>query len=194
MMPRHLPRILLILSILWVAWLLMMLTHESGHVPGALATGGTVRQVVWHPAVLSRTDVQPNPHPLIELWAGPLTGCLLPLLAAGIVQVLRLRTAYLFWVIAGFCLIANGAYIGLGALDPVGDARDLIAHGMPRWSLALFGAISALAGLWLWHRISPHLGFGPTPAPANPHHAWTAFAIALLLTIVGFAFGNPGGA
>src|SRR5690349_7518379 len=104
-MPKPVPRILLTLSILWTAWLLMMLIHETGHVLGATTTGGAVRQTVWHPIVLSRTDVQPNPHPLIELWAGPVTGCLLPLLAAGIAQVSRLRTAYLLWAIAGFCLI-----------------------------------------------------------------------------------------
>lgn len=188
----RLASIILIISILWIGWLTMMLVHETGHVLGAIASGGTIRQVVWHPMVLSRTDVEPNPHPLIELWAGPIVGSLLPLIAASICLAFRLRTAYLIWVVAGFCLIANGAYIGIGAFDPVGDARELIAHGMSRWPLALFGFIAATAGVWTWHRISPHLGFGSTPVPVNPHHAWVVFAIALLLTAIGFVIGNPG--
>ena len=126
-------RILLIISILWIAWLAMMLVHETGHVLGAIASGGTIRQVVWHPAVLSRTDVEPNPHPLIELWAGPIVGSLLPVIVASICLAFRLRIAYMLWVVAGFCLIANGAYIGIGAFDPVGDARELIVHGTSRW-------------------------------------------------------------
>jgi len=188
----RLASIILIISILWIGWLAMMLVHETGHVLGAIASGGTIRQVVWHPMVLSRTDVEPNPHPLIELWAGPIIGSLLPTIVASICLAFRLRSAYLIWVVVGFCLTANGAYIGIGAFDPVGDAREMVAHGMPRWTLALFGFIAAAAGVWIWHNISPHLGFGPAPVPVNPHHTWGVFAIALLLTAIGLVIGNPG--
>ncbi|HWE96938.1 MAG TPA: hypothetical protein VG269_23455, partial [Tepidisphaeraceae bacterium] len=75
-MPHRFHQLLLVFSILWLSWLTMMLVHESGHVIGALCTGGRVRRVVWHPAVISRTDVQPNPHPIIEVWAGPVIGSL----------------------------------------------------------------------------------------------------------------------
>jgi hypothetical protein len=191
-MTQRFHQILLVSSILWLSWLTMMLVHESGHVMGALATGGRVRRVVWHPAVISRTDVQPNPHPLIEVWAGPLIGSLLPLAAAGVASLLRLRAAYLLWVMAGFCLIANGAYIGVGAFHPIGDAQELIAHGMPRWILAAFGAIALVAGFWIWHLVSPKLGFGRSPESTNPKHAYAIAGIAAIVTVLGFAFGNVG--
>jgi hypothetical protein len=191
-MAQRFHQILLVLSILWLSWLTMMLVHESGHVIGALATGGHVRRVVWHPTVISRTDVQPNPHPLIEVWAGPVFGSLLPLVAAAVASLLRLRAAYLVWVMAGFCLIANGAYIGVGAFHPVGDAQELIAHGVPPWILAVFGVIALVAGFWIWHRASPRLGFGSSPEIINPKHAYPIAGIAAVVTVLGFAFGNAG--
>jgi len=146
-MLERFRQILLVASILWLSWLAMMLVHESGHVLGALSTGGHVQRVVWHPAVISRTDVRPNPHPLVEAWAGPLLGSLIPLAVAGIASAFRLRIAYLIWAVAGFCLIANGAYIGIGAVRPIGDAQELIAHGMSRWPLAVFGTVALISGL-----------------------------------------------
>src|SRR4051812_33531439 len=113
-MPWRFRQILAVGGILWISWLTMMLVHECGHVLGGLATGGRVRQVVWHPAVISRTDVRPNPHPLIEVWAGPIFGSVFPILIASVASLVRFRASYLFWVVAGFCLIANGAYIGIG--------------------------------------------------------------------------------
>src|SRR5690349_1253605 len=106
-MPQRLLQLLLVASLLWFGWLVMTLIHECGHFIGALCTGGTVQRVVWHPVAFSRTDVDPNPHPLIEVWAGPVIGSLLPLLVASLTTAFRLRSSYLFWVIAGFCLIAN---------------------------------------------------------------------------------------
>jgi hypothetical protein len=50
---------------------------------------------------------------------------------------------------AGFCLIANGAYIGVGSFAGVGDARDMLRHGSPRWLLAMSGILSTACGLWL---------------------------------------------
>lgn len=105
--------------------------------------------------------------------------------------MLRPRIAYLPWSLAGFCLIANGVYLGIGAIDPVGDARDLIQLGTPRWALVLFGIAAGLPGLWIWHRISPQLGFGNAPAEPIPAHAWTCAALAAILTALAFTFGNP---
>jgi hypothetical protein len=191
-MPPRSRQILLIASILWLSWLTMMLVHEGGHVLGALATGGAVRRVVWHPAVISRTDVSPNPHPLIELWAGPIFGSMIPLILAGAASLLRLRAAFLSWVIAGFCLIANGAYIGIGAVRPIGDAAKLVAHGMARWPMAMFGVIAVAGGFWIWHRVSPRLGFGMAPAEISSRHAYATFAVAAIMTAVGIVFGDCG--
>jgi hypothetical protein len=62
----------------------------------------------------------------------------------------RLLSRSLFFF-AGFCLIANGLYIGVGSFEAIGDAGDMLRHGSPRWTLILFGAVSALFGLWVWH-------------------------------------------
>jgi hypothetical protein len=191
-MPRYLHKPLLLISILWIAWLLMMLVHESGHVLGATLTGGTVQRMVWYPTIISRTDVSPNPHPLIEVWAGPIVGAVIPLLGAIASQFFRLSAAYLVFFFAGFCLIANGAYIGLGAICPIGDGKELINHGVPNWTLAVFGFLTVTLGLWIWHRVSPRLGFGPAPVPINVRHVYAAFAIALALTLMSLVFGNRG--
>ena len=158
----------------------MMIVHESGHALAAVWTGGTVRRVVWHPAVISRTDVQPNPHPLAEVWAGPLVGSLAPLIIALLSSALRLRVAYLIWTFAGFCLLANGAYIGIGSIDPIGDAHELLAHGMPRWPMAVFGIAAVAAGMWMWHRVSPRFGFGTSPLPINARHTYGTLGLAAI--------------
>lgn len=54
-----------------------------------------------------------------------------------------------FW--AGFCLIANGAYLGVGWTMRAGDAGDLLRHGTPVGVMVLFGAVAFSAGLALWH-------------------------------------------
>ncbi|HWB53696.1 MAG TPA: hypothetical protein VG722_05865 [Tepidisphaeraceae bacterium] len=191
-MPARRAQILLVTSFLWISWLLMMLIHESGHVLGAVISGGVVRHVIWSPLALSRTDVQPNPHPLFEVWAGPIFGATLPLAIGGLLQTLRRRVAYLMWAFAGFCLIANGAYIGVGSVVAVGDAKQLVALGMARWTLAIFGLLAAIPGMWIWDRISPQFGFGPKPAPINSRHAYGTFVAATLVTVLGILLGNPG--
>ena len=141
------------LLLLYAAWLLMMLVHEAGHVVGAICSGGHVTRVMWSPLSLSRTDVEPNPQPLVVTWAGPMLGATIPLLIAGLCS--RWRLGYLLTFFAGFCLIANGAYLAIGALSPAGDAKDLLRLGIPRWVLIGVGTPMLIAGFWLWHRVSP---------------------------------------
>jgi len=191
-MRQRLTQFLLIASTLWLCWLAMMLVHESGHVIGGLCSGGTVRRMVWYPTVISRTDVQPNPHPLIEVWAGPVIGSLAPLAAALLCSLLRLRIAYLVWAIAGFCLIANGAYIGIGSIKPIGDAQELIEDGMPRWPMAAFGLVAVSTGMWIWDRVSTRFGFGAVPIPVTSRHSWGMFGVAVIVTVIGFVVGNKG--
>src|SRR4051794_17898188 len=114
-MGQRLPQVVLILSTLLLSWLGMMSAHELGHVLGAWLTGGGVVRVVLHPLTISRTEVAPNPAPLLVVWAGPLVGVALPLLAWGVACLLRWAGWYLLRFFAGFCLIANGAYIGVGS-------------------------------------------------------------------------------
>jgi hypothetical protein len=147
---------LLVGTLLPLCWLGMMAVHELGHVAGLWATGGTVAKVVLHPLTISRTDPGLDPRPLPVVWAGPFVGVLLPLAAAGVAQLLRVRGRFLLQFFAGFCLIANGCYIGVGALDPVGDARELLRLGAAAWQLALFGLVAVPLGLFLWHGQGMH--------------------------------------
>lgn len=148
-------------AIILVSWLAMQAVHELGHVLAAWLTGGRVVRVVLHPLTISRTDVSPNPMPLAVAWAGPLVGVALPLFLALALRLHarrppndqpgRTRWRNLADFFAGFCLIANGAYIGVGSFDQIGDAGDLLRHGSPAWLLMAFGVISAMGGLSLWH-------------------------------------------
>ena len=132
----------------------MKAIHELGHVLAARATGGTVVRVVLHPVAISRTDVSPNPRPLAVAWGGPLLGVLGPMLlvvASKFVAIKRFDCRPYADFFAGFCLIANGAYIGLGSFERIGDAGDLLRHGSPPWLLPAFGVSAIAAGLLIWH-------------------------------------------
>jgi hypothetical protein len=141
-------------AVIYLSWLGMQAVHELGHVLAAWSTGGSIVRVVLHPLAISRTDVAPNPSPLAVAWAGPIVGVAVPLLMMVIVRCVRGNSQVRDYVefFAGFCLIANGVYIGIGSIDGVGDAGDLLRHGAPRWQLVAFGVAAAAAGLWLWHR------------------------------------------
>ncbi len=137
-----------------VAWFAMQGVHECGHVLAAWLTGGTVERVVLHPFSISRTDVLPNPHPLAVAWGGPVFGVVAPLVALGAIRRLSSGFKVFLHFFAGFCLIANGAYIGVGSYYSIGDAGDLLRHGAPRWTLIVFGVAAFAAGLWFWHRLN----------------------------------------
>jgi hypothetical protein len=173
----------LIASLALVSWLAMQAVHEFGHVVGAWITGGRVERVVLFHTVISRTDLSINPHPLIVVWAGPLLGSLLPLMIWGLAVAFWRRGSYLFRFFAGFCLIANGTYIGIGSFYRIGDAGDMLRYGSPHWQLWLFGIITTVAGLALWNGVGRHFGF----SHANGHvsqNASIGSSIALA-TIVG---------
>lgn len=117
---------LLIASTLVLSWLGMQAVHELGHVLGAWAGGETVSRVVLHPLIISRTDASHDRHPLLVVWGGPILGSLLPLVVLGITRLIRSGFFYLFQFFAGFCLVANGAYVGVGSFGGVGDAGELV--------------------------------------------------------------------
>jgi len=132
----------------------MMAIHESGHVLAALAGGGHVRRVVLPLADFSRTDVDPNPSPRLEVWGGPLWGSLIPLFGW---LLLRSKLSDRFKVPVGFftglCLVANGAYLGMGWTMSAGDAAELIKLGTPVWLLTAFGLTAIALGLYIWHTL-----------------------------------------
>jgi hypothetical protein len=175
----------LVVSVVLASWLGMQAVHEVGHVVGALLTGGRVARVVLHPLTISRTDLAHDAHPLVVVWAGPVLGCVLPLAAWGMAVALGVSWAYLLRFFAGSCLIANGAYIGVGAFDPVGDAAVMLQHGSPAWCLLAFGTVTVPAGLWLWHRQGPHFGMGPARGRVSPAAAYACLTVLLLLIALG---------
>src|SRR5437899_8178546 len=152
---NRLYQVMLIGSIVLGSWLGMQAVHESGHVLGARFTGGRVARVVLSPLTISRTDLADNPRPLIVVWAGPAFGAVAPLLLWAIAALVRMRGAFVLRFFAGFCLLANGLYIGVGSFGRIGDCGDMLRHGSAPWHLWLFGAATAPTGLWLWHRQGP---------------------------------------
>jgi len=129
-------------------WLWMQGVHELGHVIGAVVSSGHVTHVVWHFAAISRTDVFPNPHPLLVCWAGPLIGCVLPLIA----NCIKRRSPQLQFF-SGFCLVANGAYVSVGSFDGVGDAGVLLQHGSSIATLWIVGGTAGVLGFGMWHQL-----------------------------------------
>ena len=130
-----------------------MAVHELGHAIGAVVSGGSVQRVVLHPLAISRTDVSPNPRPGFVVWMGPVVGCLIPLALAALIPIRFASIRNIAKFFAGFCLIANGAYIALGSFDRVGDCEVMLASGAPPWILVMFGATTVPLGLCVWHRM-----------------------------------------
>jgi hypothetical protein len=145
-------RALLAPPVLYATWLGMLCLHELGHVLHAWASGGGVASLSVPLLGFSQTIVHPNPHERFVAWGGPLWGCLIPLIAFAIARFTRRRVPEPLRFFAGFCLIANGAYLGLGWTFRAGDAGDLLRLGTPRWLLIAFGLVATAAGLALWHR------------------------------------------
>ena len=148
---------LFILGLLITCWLGMMLVHECGHMLAAICSGGAVARLEWPAWGFSRTDVSPNPHPLLVVWAGPLFGAVLPLLLSLALRGLRIRSV-IVEIFSGFCLLANGIYLSAGSFDRIGDTADLLKFGCPILMLWVVGLPLAVAGLAQWHTLGPALG------------------------------------
>jgi hypothetical protein len=131
--------------------------HELGHILHAWVSGGTVAAVQVPLVGFSITRYSTNPHAHFVAWGGAVWGSLLPLLT----WFALARRQWLWWHLvqffAGFCLIANGVYLGVGWTQRAGDAADLVRYGTPVWVLVGFGILTTGLGLHLWHR----LGTGP---------------------------------
>jgi hypothetical protein len=185
-------QVMLIVATLGNCWLGMQIVHELGHVLTAAAYGETISRVVLHPLAISRTDVSHDRCPLIVIWAGSVVGVLLPLGLLAIARALRSRFAFLLRFFAGFCLIANGLYLGAGAPGRVGDAGDLISRGSPVWPLAAFALVCTPAGLWLWHGLGPHFGLGQPRGVVDRAAARWSLAVFLAIVAVECLYGMAG--
>ena len=102
----------------------------------------------------------------------------------GGVFVLARRYAYLAMWFAGFCLIANGAYL-LGGVFLDGGADDagvILQHGGTSWQLLAFSIPAVAAGLYLWNGLGPHFGLGNAQGKVDRKAAFGT-AIALLIVV-----------
>ncbi|NQU25285.1 MAG: hypothetical protein HQ567_28710 [Candidatus Nealsonbacteria bacterium] len=179
---RRLDQIILIATFLAFSWLAMQVVHELGHVVGAWLTKAEVMKVALHPCIISRTDIGHNPHPSVVVWAGPIVGAILPVFVFLVAKVCRCPGVYLFRFFAGFCLIANGAYIAFGPGDGGADTGVMMQHGSPRWLMVLFGILTAPLGLYLWHGQGEH--FGLAEAQGNVSRQAAIVSALLLVGIV----------
>jgi hypothetical protein len=182
---------LLIVSAVLLAWLLMQAVHELGHVIAAWLTGGHIERVVLHPLAISRTDVEPNPHPLIVAWGGPLFGSLAPLALWGLAATFRLPITFLARFFVGFCLLTNGLYLGIGSFQGIGDAGDIVRYGSPIWTLWLFGIIAAPAGLALWNGLGPSFGLGKNARDVSRRVAYGCALGLIALVAIEFLLAQP---
>ena len=187
---NRLPQLVLITSTLLASWLGMQAIHEAGHVLGAWLTDGRVEKVVLHPLTISRTDLSANPHPLSVVWAGPTFGVAAPLILWAIASALLLNWTFLLRFFAGFCLLANGLYIGLGSFNRVGDCGQMLQHGSQSWHLWLFGALTAPIGLLLWHHQGPHFGLGSANGQVSRGTAYGCLTLCLALLVLEVILGG----
>jgi hypothetical protein len=163
----------------------MQVVHEFGNVLLAWATKGEVTKVALHPLIVSRTDLAENPDPLAVVCGGPVLGSLLPLAAFAGASLSRIPGIFLFRFFAGFCLVANGVYIGTGWIIANGaDPGVMIENGSPTWLLVVFGLLTFPTGLYLWHCQGHHFGL----AESNGHVSKSAAAVSAALLVVLVAF------
>jgi hypothetical protein len=186
-MINRVHQVMLIVSTLLGSWLGMQLFHECGHVLGAWLTGGRVARVVLHPLSISRTDMADNPRPLVVVWFGPLLGVMAPLLMWGVAAAVRATWAFVLRFFAGFCLLANGLYTAVGSFRRFGDCGTMLLEGSEPWHLWLFGAVTAPAGLWLWHRQGVHFGLGSVNGAVSHGVAYGSLVVCVALIVLGFA-------
>ncbi len=187
---RRLPQLVLVVSTLTVSWLGMQVVHEFGHVLGALMTGGSLRLVALNPFSISRTELADNPRPLVVVWAGPIVGVALPLLLWAIAKIVRLSGSFVLRFFAGFCLVANGLYIGIGSFNRIGDCGEMLRHGSQLWQLWLFGLLTAPIGVWLWHGQGRSFGLGSAGGEVNRGVAYSTLTVAIVVFVAMIIVGG----
>lgn len=167
------------------SWLGMMVVHEAGHVIHAWLSGGTVSRVVLSPISLSRTDLSTNPSPLFVVWGGAVWGTLVPLVLW--LAVRRHPLGFLARFFAGFCLLANGAYLAAGAVMPVGDAEEMLRLGCPRAVLLVAGVPLVIAGFACWNGLGRSFGLGTQKAPGGAMAVAAVAAAGLVVAMTVWA-------
>ena len=150
-----------------VSWYGMMAIHEAGHCLAAWMTCGVVEKVHLPLLGFSQTTYRENPHPLVVAWAGAAGGALVAALLLGLSRYVGASSQQALRFFAGFSLIANGLYLGLGGFDRVGDGAELLSHGAGLWQLVAFGIGATALGTYSWHRMGPLRGWFKSASDAS---------------------------
>lgn len=177
--------VLLIVSTLVASWLGMQAVHEFGHCVGAWMTGGIVERVELKPWSISQTVVSHNSKPLTVVWAGPMIGVVLPITIWIGAAFAKWSFAFVLRFFAGFCLVANGLYLGVGSFFEIGDCGDMLKYGSGVWLLWLFGLVTVPLGFWLWHRQGKYFGMGKEGVPVRGPFAVGTCLVAMAFIGVG---------
>lgn len=98
-------RLVRFLLLLAVSCVVMTFTHVMGQIVGGSLCGGSLESFELLPWHLPFSYFRPDPYPLVTLWAGLIIGVLAPV---GVAMLLRQDW---MWLIANFCILANGIYI-----------------------------------------------------------------------------------
>ncbi|WP_146460477.1 hypothetical protein [Rubripirellula tenax] len=140
-------RITTLVALLAVSWVVMLLTHEFGHILGGWCGGATLVDYDLAPWRLPYSLHSPDPHPRLTLWAGPLVGAIFPLCVAAIVSVRAV------WFVADFCLIANGGYLMLAWItgDRLLDTPRMMAAGVHPGLVAIY-CLATIGLGYVWFR------------------------------------------
>ena len=165
---RHALRLAAYALCLYAGWLGMMVVHEAGHVFHARLSGGIVDRVDVPLLGFSQTLYSANPRPHFVAWGGAVWGCVIPLMLLAVVVRGPRRARQAVQLFAGFCLIANGAYLGVGWTTGAGDAGELRHYGTPVWVMIAFGVTATAAGLLLWHLLGLESRSSEPPMPSPP--------------------------
>ncbi|MEM9645938.1 MAG: hypothetical protein AAF989_13185, partial [Planctomycetota bacterium] len=145
--------------LLIVSWCVMTTTHEIGHLLGGFSCGATLTDFDLAPWRMPYSLHEPDPHPLVTLWMGPIFGVAAPLFLAMMLQ--RRWT----WFVADFCLLANGIYLALAWVtgDPFLDTPRLLQAGSPTVLVFAYCAIAIGFG-YIRFRTDAIESLGPQPS------------------------------
>jgi hypothetical protein len=162
---RFAAAVALVAVAVWM-WLAMLLTHELGHVVAAMFTGGSIVVAVeLRPGLLPHTLVNPNPQPAVVLWAGFVSGWVLPQMTAPAWRIEAGQVGPVLRAWAAFCLLVGGAYLAAGGAERLTDTGQLLAAGWPHTLLVLVGvAVAALGYAWsrsAWIALARHIEVKP---------------------------------
>ena len=176
---RRMNRSIVFVLLLAWSWVAMTLQHELGHIAVGCCSGGKLSSVELRPWCLPYSMFNPNPTPLLTLLAGPLLGCVVPLLFAWITK----RPSV--WFVAWFCIVANGLYLLVGAYsgDAELDSTKMIKAGTPTSVLVIASAAITVLG-YVGFRNECQRVLASDPAWEMSKRVFAASSLGLVTTII----------